>query len=62
MPTFLKGKSNIESALSIIEEGLGKFDVAQIRGYDIGQFLDLWEGQRAAQVYRAYLSKFFEWW
>ena len=61
MPTFLKGKSNIESALSIIEEGLGKFDVAQIRGYDVGQFLDLWEGQRAAQVYRAYLSKFFEW-
>jgi integrase len=61
LPTFVKGTKNIESALRVIEKGLADFDISEIRAYDIAQFLDQWEGQRAAQVYKSYLVKFFAW-
>ncbi|MDE3023237.1 MAG: tyrosine-type recombinase/integrase [Pseudomonadota bacterium] len=49
------------SVLGVIENGFADFDMIQIVPADIAVFLDQWEGRRAAQVYRSYLSKFFEW-
>lgn len=59
--TWAKGALNIKSALKIIREYFAEFDVEQVRGFDVAQFLDQWEGQRSAQTYRSYLSLFFEW-
>jgi len=61
IPTFEKGRKNLTSAINVIEEGFKKFDVSQVKSYDVAQFLDFWQGQRAAQVYKSYLSKFFSW-
>lgn len=56
-----KGTKALQNQLNIIENAFADFDVVQIKPYDIGQFLEQWEGRRAAQSYRGHLSKFFEW-
>lgn len=56
-----KSTKGLINQFAIVENGFADFDVAQIRPYDIGQFLEQWEGRRSAQAYRAHLSKFFEW-
>lgn len=58
---WVKSTKALLSQYSIIEKAFSDFDVAQIRPYDIGQFLEQWEGQRSAQSYRAHMSGFFEW-
>lgn len=59
--TWKKGTQNIESALSVIADKFADFDVAQVRGFDVAQFLARWKGRRSAQTYKTYLSLFFEW-
>jgi integrase len=44
-----------------IEKAFCDFDVAQIRPVDISEFLEQWEGRRAAQVLLSYISMFFQW-
>lgn len=56
-----KGTKSLLSQYAVIENAFAEFDLVQIRPVDVGQFLDQWEGRRAAQSYRAHLSKFFEW-
>ncbi len=61
LPIFNKEKKNLTSILNVLEEGFKKFDVSQVKGQHVAQFLDFWEGQRIASVYKSYLSKFFAW-
>ncbi len=56
-----KGTKALISVLAVVEDAFSDFDVSQVRPFDIGQFLEQWEGRRSAQTYRAHLSKFFEW-
>lgn len=59
--TWRKGTQNIKSAIGVISDKFADFDVNQVRGYDVAQFLARWKGRRSAQTYKTYLSLFFEW-
>ena len=59
--TWLKGTHNIHSALNMIADKFADFDIVQVHGYDVAQFLARWKGRRSAQTYKTYLSIFFEW-
>ena len=61
LPLHQKNISNLKSILNVIEKGFSSFDVAQVKGTDVAEYLDFWEGKRVAQVYKSYLSKFFAW-
>jgi integrase len=45
----------------VVADAFADFDVAQVRPVDVAQFLDQWEGRRAAATYRSTLSTFFDW-
>lgn len=59
--TWQKGSNNITSALNVIADKFADFDVVQVEGFDVAQFLDRWKGRRSAQTYRSYLIEFFKW-
>lgn len=58
---FEQGNKEFSRVCRVIKEGFAAFDVAQVRPADIAVFVDQWEGQRSAQVYKARLSDFFAW-
>lgn len=47
--------------LTRIQDAFQDFDVLEVTPHDVAQFLDQWEGQRAAQLYKGHLVKFFQW-
>ncbi len=58
---WTKGSKALLSVLHVIEDAFADFDVVQIAPSHIAEFVDQWEGRRAAQSYRGHLSKFFAW-
>jgi len=58
---FAEASKEITRKCKILAEAFGDFDVVQIMPVDVAKFLDQWEGQRSAQVYRSRLSDFFAW-
>lgn len=58
---FDEGNKEISRKCATLVKAFEAFDVEQIMPVDIAKFLDQWEGQRSAQVYRSRLSDFFAW-
>lgn len=56
-----EGTKAVLSVFRVIKDAFGDFDVSTIEPTDVAQFLDQWEGRRAAQLYRGHLVKFFAW-
>jgi integrase len=56
-----EGTKSVLNVFGVIKEAFGDFDVGGIEPTDVAQFLDQWEGRRAAQLYRGHLIKFFAW-
>jgi integrase len=56
-----EGTKAVRAVFGVIKEAFGDFDVGTIEPVDVAQFLDQWEGRRAAQLYRGHLVKFFAW-
>jgi len=58
---FEEGAKEISRKCKVISEAFSDFDVEQIMPVDVAKFLDQWEGQRTAQIYRSRFSDFFAW-
>lgn len=58
---FAEGSKELSRKCKVLAEAFGAFDVEQVMPVDVAKFLDQWEGQRSAQVYRSRLSDFFAW-
>jgi integrase len=58
---FEEGQKEYSRICRVIKEAFSDFDVDQVMPVDVAAFLDQWEGQRSAQVYKARLSDFFAW-
>ena len=56
-----KNISNLKSILHVIEGGFCNFDLTQVKPTDVAEFLDFWEGQRIAQIYKSHMTNFFDW-
>lgn len=58
---FKASNDEITRVCNVIAAALDEFNPDQVIPTDVAAFLDQWQGQRMAQVYRARLSDFFKW-
>lgn len=58
---FKAANDEISRVCRVIATAFEDFNPDQVIPVDVARFLDQWEGQRMAQVYRARLSDFYTW-
>jgi len=58
---WTRGTKDLQNYLGVIENAFADFDIDQIQPSDVARFVDQWEGRRAAQLYKGFLSKFYSW-